>query len=101
MAKILITTIQVNLVPSPSDTGVNTISPEFPLLKFLPLTYHHSHFMAATFDFTSLAFVPHTFFILGCFGLAITILITFLCYLYLADNLILIKILQKLPILRC
>jgi len=23
------------------------------LLKFLPLAYHHSHFLAATFDFTS------------------------------------------------
>ena len=23
------------------------------LLKFLPLTYHHSHFLAATLDFTS------------------------------------------------
>ena len=29
-------------------------SPELPLLKFLPLTYHHSHhFLAATLDFTS------------------------------------------------
>ena len=28
-------------------------SPELSLLKFLPLTYHHSHFLAATLDFTS------------------------------------------------
>ena len=28
-------------------------SPESSLLKFLPLTYHHSHFLAATLDFTS------------------------------------------------
>ena len=28
-------------------------SPELLLLKFLPLTYHHSHFLAATLDFTS------------------------------------------------
>ena len=28
-------------------------SPELPLLKFLPLTYHHSHFLATTLDFTS------------------------------------------------
>ena len=27
--------------------------PELSLLKFLPLTYHHSHFLAATLDFTS------------------------------------------------
>ena len=28
-------------------------SPELSLLKFLPLTYHHSHFLAVTLDFTS------------------------------------------------
>ena len=28
-------------------------SPELLLLKFLPLTYHHSHFLTATLDFTS------------------------------------------------
>ena len=28
-------------------------SPELLLLKFLPLPYHHSHFLAATLDFTS------------------------------------------------
>ena len=28
-------------------------SPELSLLKFLPLAYHHSHFLAATLDFTS------------------------------------------------
>ena len=53
MAKLLITTIQVNLVRNPSEGG-NTNSPELSLLKFLPLTYHHSHFLVATFDFTSL-----------------------------------------------
>ena len=45
MVKILITTIRVNFVPRPN-------SPEL-LLKVLPLTYHHSHFLAATLDFTS------------------------------------------------
>jgi len=30
----------------------NTNSPELLLLKFLPLAYHHSHFLAATLDFT-------------------------------------------------
>jgi len=30
----------------------NTNSTEL-LLKFLPLAYHHSHFLAATLDFTS------------------------------------------------
>ena len=52
MAKILITTIQVNLVPNPSGGG-NTNSPELSLLIFLPLTYHHSHSLAATLGFTS------------------------------------------------
>ena len=28
-------------------------SPELSSLKFLPLTYHHSHFLATTLDFTS------------------------------------------------
>ena len=28
-------------------------TPELSLLKFLLLTYHHSHFLAATLDFTS------------------------------------------------
>ena len=28
-------------------------SPELSLLKFLPLTYHHSHFLVATLGFTS------------------------------------------------
>ena len=49
MVKILITTIQVNFVPRPSGTKFT----ELLLLKFLPLTYHHSHFLAATLDFTS------------------------------------------------
>jgi len=31
----------------------NTNSSELSLLKFLPLAYHHSHFLAATLDFTS------------------------------------------------
>ena len=43
-------TIQVNLVPL-GQLAQN--SPELSLLKFLPLTYHHSHFLAATLDFTS------------------------------------------------
>ena len=39
-------------------------SPELSLLKFLPLTYHHSHFLAATLDFTSfftIAFLRATY----------------------------------------
>ena len=52
MTKNVITTIQVNLVPNPSGGG-NTNSPELLLLKFLLLTYHQSHFLAATLDFTS------------------------------------------------
>ena len=47
MVKILIMTIQVNFVKRHKN------SPQLSLLKFLPLTYHHSHFLAATLDFTS------------------------------------------------
>ena len=50
MVKILITTIQVNFCAAWSW---HKNSPELSLLKFLPLTYHHSHFLAATLDFTS------------------------------------------------
>ena len=67
MVKILIMTIQVNFVKRHKN------SPELSLLKFLPLTYHHSHFLAATLDFTSfftLAFLGAAPFLqLGCFGL--------------------------------
>ena len=47
MVKILIKTIQVNFCAASQNL------PELSLLKFLPLTYHHSHFLAATLDFTS------------------------------------------------
>ena len=73
MVKILITTIQMNLVPF----GLAQNSPELSLLKFLPLTYHHSHFLVATLDFTSfftIAFLRAALFFLqlGCFGLDFT-----------------------------
>ena len=69
--KILIATIQVNFVPIDKAA---TNSPELLLLKILPLTYHHSHFLAATLDFTSFfhhsLFEGRTLFLqLGCFGL--------------------------------
>ena len=75
MAKNLITILQMNLMPNPSGGG-NADSPELLLLIFLPLTYYHSHFLAATLDFTSffiLAFLGATQFFLqlGCFGLDI------------------------------
>ena len=67
MVKILITTIQVNFCAASQNL------PKLSLLKFLPLTYHHSHFLAATLDFTSffnIAFLRATHFLqLGCFGL--------------------------------
>jgi len=54
----------------------NTNSPELSLLKILLLAYHHSHFLAATLDFTSfftMAFLgPHIVLQLGCFGLDCT-----------------------------
>ena len=56
MVKILITTIQVNF-------GAQN-SPKLSLLKFLPLTYHRSHFLAATLDFTS-------FFTIACLRAAL------------------------------
>ena len=52
MAKTLITTIQVNLVLNPSGGG-NANSPE---LNFLPLTYHHSHFLVSILDFLHIGF---------------------------------------------
>jgi len=49
----------------------NTNSPELSLLRFLPLACHHSHFLAATLDFTSFfttAFLGATnFFTAGLF----------------------------------
>ena len=71
MVKILITTIQVNFC---ATWSWQKNSPKLPLLKFLPLTYHHSHFLAATLDFTSfftIAFLRAALFFLqlGCFGL--------------------------------
>ena len=50
MVKVLITTIQLDFCAAWSW---QKNSPKLPLLKFLPLTYHHSHFLAATLDFTS------------------------------------------------
>ena len=47
MAVMVITTIQVNFCAASQNL------PKLSLLKFLPLTYHHSHFLAATLDFTS------------------------------------------------
>ena len=68
MVKILITTIQVNFCAASQNL------PKLSLLKFLPLTYHHSHFLAATLDFTSfftIAFrrAAHFFYSLAVFGL--------------------------------
>jgi len=53
IAKILITPIQLNLCCLSTfhyDSAPN--SPELLLLKFLLLTYHHSHFLVTTLDFT-------------------------------------------------
>jgi len=50
--------------------GGHTNSPELSLLNFLPLNYYHSHFLAATFDFTLFhpgILGPHTFFTACCF----------------------------------
>ena len=73
IAKILITTIHWCRIPVKPGKG-NTYFPKLLLLKFLLLTYHHSHFLAATLDFASffiMAFLgaAHFFLQLGCFGL--------------------------------
>ena len=73
IVKILIMTIQVNLVPLDLGTKFTWIV----VIKILPLTYHHSHFLAATLDFTSfftIAFLraTHFFLQLGCFWLDFT-----------------------------
>jgi len=69
MAKILMLTIQVNLVPNPREGNTNSL--ELLLLKILPLSYHHSHFLATTLDFTSfftMAFLElHPFFTAALF----------------------------------
>ena len=54
----------------------NTNLPELLLLKLLPLAYHHSHFLAATFGFhifftTTFLGAVHFFLQLGCLGLDI------------------------------
>ena len=41
------------MVKKDVKSKVASNSPQLSLLKFLPLTYHHSHFLAATLDFTS------------------------------------------------
>jgi len=38
----------------PLNSRVKTNSPELSLLKFLPLIYYHSHFLATNLDFTSI-----------------------------------------------
>ena len=49
MAKILMMTIQVHFcVLLQVSLGLGTNSPELLLLKFLPLNYYHSYFLAAT-----------------------------------------------------
>jgi len=55
----------------------STNLPELSLLKFLLLTYHHSHFLQATLDFTSfftmaLLGAAHFFYSLAVFGLDFT-----------------------------
>ena len=56
-------------------------SPELSLLKFLPLTYHHSHFLAATLDFTS--FFTMAFLGAAHFFIAWLFLIRYHFFLYL------------------
>ena len=52
--KILITTIQVNLVPNHSEMWRRQHKFTWiVVIKFLFLAYHHNHFLATTLDFTS------------------------------------------------
>ena len=74
IAKVLIMTIQGNLVLNPSETWRRqTNSAEFSLLKFLLLAIAYDH-LAATLDFTSfftMAFLgaTHFFYSWAVFGL--------------------------------
>jgi len=72
IAKILITTTQVNLVPNHSETWRgNTNSAELALLKILLLAYHHSHILGRHLGFHIFSqwpsWGPHTFFTTGLF----------------------------------
>jgi len=69
MAKILITTIQVNLVPNPSEMWRR--QHRIVVIKFFAISLPSSHFLAATLDFISVAFLgaTHFFLQLGYFGL--------------------------------
>jgi len=86
MTKILITTIQVNLVPNPSETRQKftwiVVIKNFVIIKILSLAYHHSHFLAATLDFTSffhnaLFGAAHFFFTAGLFWVRLNCTIDF------------------------
>jgi len=72
IAKNLIITIQAIWcwILVKRGEGITNL-PELLLLKFLLLTYHHSHFLAATLNFTSFSQWPswglHTFFTAGLF----------------------------------
>ena len=70
-------------------------SPELSLLKFLPLTYHHSHFLAATLDFTS--FFTMAFLGAAPFFTAWLFLIRYHFFLYLYTAKPAICILQSQP----
>jgi len=69
MAKNLITTIQVNLVPNPMWRRLHMQFTWILLLKFLPLAYHHSHFLLLNFFHNGLLQGCTFFLQLGCFGL--------------------------------
>jgi len=60
------------VLPPPTTGNRHQNSPELLSLKFLPLSDHHSHFWAATFDFTTFFMLPflhgpHLFLQFGCF----------------------------------
>ena len=52
MAKILITTIQVDLVPNPIEGNTNL--PEFSLLNFFAISLPSQSFLGCHFDFSHL-----------------------------------------------
>jgi len=68
MAKFLITTIRVNLVPNLSETWRG--QHKFTRIVVIKNFAISSHFLAATLDFTSFFTMARTLFLqLGCFGL--------------------------------
>ena len=73
MTKVLMMTIQVNLVPNLSEMWRKQLT-RIVVIKVFAIAYYHSHFLAATLDFTSFSQQGlHTFFTVGLFLMLIAL----------------------------